>query len=54
MKRRVRAGGAIFSSVMSFLQSARDFEDGDATAGVVVGAGSLMVEMATESDLFVF
>ena len=33
--------------------SARYFEDGDASACVVVGARSLVIEMTTESDLFV-
>src|SRR5439155_9468055 len=33
---------------------AGDFEDGDAATGVVVGAGTLVLEVATEGDLFVF
>ena len=36
------------------LQRARDFEDGDASAGVVVGTGPLMVEVAGKSDFFLF
>jgi hypothetical protein len=35
------------------LERAGYFENGDAAAGVVVGAGTLVIEMATEGDFFV-
>ena len=36
------------------LQRSRYFQNGHATAGVVIGSGPLVVKMATESDLFLF
>ena len=53
MKRSVRAG-VEFSFGDEALQSARDFEDGDAAAGVIVRAGTLVIEVAAEGDFFVF
>src|SRR5262249_14620839 len=53
MKRRVRRPRQlVFTDQL--LQGAGDFEDGCATAGIVVGSRSLVIEMATENDLLVF
>jgi hypothetical protein len=45
-------GGSELLVVDQLLQRAGDFEDGGAAAGVVVGSGPLVVEVATEGDLF--
>ena len=38
--------------VDQLLQGTCDFENGHATAGIVIGSGPLVVKMATESNLF--
>ena len=43
-----------FSVVDQLLQRARHFQNRHAAAGVVVRAGPLVIQMATERDLFVF
>ena len=55
-RRPDEAKGARGSLEFSFgdeaLEGARDFENGDAAAGVIVGAGALMIEVAAEGDFF--
>ena len=41
-----------FAFFDQLLQRARDFENGHTSAGIVIGSRPLMIEMATEGDLF--
>ncbi len=52
MKRIVRAGLAILPSRISLPNARATSKDGHAAARVIVRAGPLVIEMATESDLF--